>query len=512
MNEQLPGAEFEEKIREAVGTPAARLEFVARLRNELAQKPVKTKPQFQLKLVWALAIAAVILALIASAPTVVKALRRLFGYVPDVGMVENTGSLRMLAQPVSLTREGVTLTITNVLAYPDHVELIYEVKGIEPSNDGYQAQNANEDPKAFCGPQSSFDGSYLSDGDAALRLPDGTTVKRMFGNEYPQNVYAMKPVYKVALPADVTELTMVLKCIPEARLGAVPETWEVPFKLAAVPAGTVVGVPVVFATATPEPVETQVASPTAAVASHPISLALDGTAQLDTATIFYIHLEMQNPDPSLISVMPANVYVIDSQGQHIVLIPNFPWQPYQFRPGSKLEYRSQSKPAVGPLTVVVEKAIAYYAPMYVDAPQASPEQMSFTFDAGENPQRGQSWGLDEMFEIAGYPIKVTSVRAVNFEDTKVPGVDYSLGSQGYEYGYEFKVQADPSVKMHVAMDIVSESPICWLSNVVSDLPTSSSMDYAQLCRDAYPRGVVKVTIRELSVLEDSTWEAGGVQR
>jgi len=92
------------------------------------------------------------------------------GYIPGVGLVENTGNLRMLAKPVSVTRDGVTLTMTSVFVYADHVELIYDVKGIDPSNDGGQPQNASEDMKAFCGPESSFDGNYLSDGDAAFAI------------------------------------------------------------------------------------------------------------------------------------------------------------------------------------------------------------------------------------------------------------------------------------------------------------------------------------------------------
>jgi hypothetical protein len=121
------------------------------------------------------------------------------GYFPGVGLVENTGNLRMLAKPVMITRDGVTLTITSVFVYADHVDLIYDVQGIDSSNDGGQPQNASNDMKAFCGPRSSFDGNYLSDGDAALRLPDGTTIKRVFGAEYPQNVFTMKPVYKISI-------------------------------------------------------------------------------------------------------------------------------------------------------------------------------------------------------------------------------------------------------------------------------------------------------------------------
>ena len=512
MSDMNPSPDFEEKVRRAVAVPSPNPEFVNRLRNELVRGPVRMKPRFVLKPAWAVAFVVALAILVLSLPGVAAAVGRLLGYVPNVGLVENTGSLRMLAEPVSVTRDGVTLTITSVFVYADHVELIYEVKGIDPSNDGGGPQNAAEDMKAFCGPMASFDGNYLSDGDAALRLPDGTIIKRMFGNEYPQNVFAMKPVYKTSIPSDVTGMTLVLKCIPWARLGAVPENWEVPFELVSVPAGTVVGAPVIEVEQPTEEQSTEapVGSPPikdSAIPAPVLKMTLEKIVPLDSSMVFYFSMDMENKDPSLVSIMPVTVYVIDSSGQKIQLIGNYTWQPFEHRTGSLFEFTSMSKPADGPLTVLVENAVAYYAPLYVEPPQATPDEMSFTFDAGENPQHGQTWPLNHAFEIAGYELKVTSARASTFADIQVPGVDHEYGSQGYDYGYDFAVEADPSIRMQVEMDIISESPICGLTNVVSVLPESSSIHYTQLCWDTYPKGLVKVTIRELSVLVENTWQA-----
>jgi hypothetical protein len=81
--------------------------------------------------------------------SVAYALGTTLGYIPGIGLVENMGNLRMLAEPVKETRDGVTLTITSVFVYADRVELIYDVRIIDPSNDGSQPQNASEDLKAF---------------------------------------------------------------------------------------------------------------------------------------------------------------------------------------------------------------------------------------------------------------------------------------------------------------------------------------------------------------------------
>jgi hypothetical protein len=440
---------------------------------------------------------------------VAYALGTTLGYFPGVGLVENTGNLRMLAEPVKETRDGVTLTITSVFVYADRVELIYDVKGIDPSNDGSQPQNASEDLKAFCGPQSSSDGDYLSDGDAALRLPNGTLVKRMFGTEYPQNVFAMKPVYKVSIPSDVNDLTMVLKCIPLARLGAVPENWEVPFKLVAVPEGTRVGEPVVDVNATSEPVTAEavpppeatapakVAAPTQALPSPQVTLTLESAVQLDTGTIFYFHLDVEDRDPSLVSLRPRNVYVIDSLGHKIQAFNNGPVSEYPV--GATFEYITSAKPADGALTLVVEDAVAKYAPL---------DETTFTFDVGENPQPGQTWELNKEFDIAGYKVEVVSARAVTYSDIEVnpemwdPQTNQPYrspeGSQGFDYGYQFTFKIDPSLGMsNVAMDIQSDS--CGMGEV-RPMGASPLKFYTELCRDGYPKGNVKVILRSISVI------------
>jgi hypothetical protein len=501
--------EFEEKVRRAVDMPGPSPEFVHRLRHELARKPARIEPRFVFRPAWALAFLFILAVVIASLPGVAAAIGRLLGYVPEVGLVENTGNLRILTEPVSVTREGITLTIDYVYVYADHVELAYSVTGIPEQNDGWQAADATTNPTAFCGGVNIGD-MAIKDGDARLKLPDGALLERDYTGKYPQNIYAMKPVYEVALPPEVTEMTLVLKCIPGARLGAVPENWEVPFSLVSVPPDSVVGAPVidVVPTNVVQPTIETVISPVAETPTVPqpvIHMTLQKIVPMDTTTIFYFSMDMEHGDPSLISIMPVDVYLIDSQGQTIDLIGNFPWQPFEHRAGSLFEYSSASKPANDPLTIVVENAVAYYAPVYTEPPQATPEEMSFTFDAGMNPQKGQTWELNEELEVAGYPFRVTSARAVTWEDVQEPS--YIDGSQGYEFGYQFAVESDPPVKISVELDIMSESPMCGLRIGAPFIPSNSYVLYTQLCREAYPSGPVKVTIWQFEVLLEDTWQA-----
>jgi hypothetical protein len=490
MSDMNPTPEFEEKVRRAVDVPDAAPEFVNKLRSELARRPLKMKSRFVLKPAWAIAFAILVFTLIAATPSAVNALKKLFGYVPGVGLVENTGGLRMLAEPVSVTRDGITLTITNVFVYVDHVELIYEVLGIDPVNDGALAADAPADPTAFCGGVNIGEGPS-KDGDALLRLPDGTLLERDGTGKYPQNVFAMKPVYDAAIPADVNEMTLVLKCIPWARLGAVPEHWEVPFKLVTVPAGTVVGEPVIEVT---QPVAEKPASSSITPASTPeVKMTLERIVPTDSAMVFYLNFDMVNRDPSLISIMPVSAHVVDSLGQQIPLRGSFIWQPFEHPLGSSFEFVSESKPADGPLTIVIEQTRSYYMPLYTDPPQATAEQLSFTFDAGADPQHGQKWVLNKVFTIAGYEFEIATAQAVTFSDIETPS--YIDGSQGYDYGYQFTVESDPSLGLSVEMDINADT--CWLYDVKKIEP--SPLLYTQLCRDGYPKGTVTITIRELSV-------------
>jgi hypothetical protein len=493
MDEMKPTSEFEEQVRKAMHVPDANPDFVKQLRNQLVKGPAAMKPRTLFRPVWAMAFVLILAILILGAPGIAAAFGRVFGYVPDVGLVESTNGLRILAEPASVTRDGVTLTITQVFVYEDHVELTYEVNGIDP---------VYGNTSDTCGAYHP-DNNFWSDADADLRLPDGTVVRRDYAGEFQsENRYAMKPIYAIHIPAEVTEMTMVLKCLPFTKLGAVPQDWEVPFKLISIPAGTVVGHPVIEVE---QPTEEVSASSTAVPVSTPrVVMTLERIVPIDSATIFYLNFHMANHDPSLISIMPVGAYMIDSQRQRIQLIGNFVWQPFDHRDGSPFEFVSASKPADGPFTIFVEKTIAYYAPLYTDPPQATPEELSFTFDAGADPQHGQAWNLDEDFQIAGHDLKVTSARAVTYEDIPKPEFDPLMaeGSQGFDFGYQFAVEADPAIKMNVEMDVISEKYMCLPVNFASFVPENSSLLYNLLCRDGYPAGEVTITIREFSVLLD----------
>jgi len=77
---------------------------------------------------------------------------------PGIGFVQ-TNNLRVLAQPVSQTHQGVTVTVEQVTVDSDRTIIIYKTEGLTIA-----AANSQGEGASFGAPTS-------------LRLPDGTTMQ-----------------------------------------------------------------------------------------------------------------------------------------------------------------------------------------------------------------------------------------------------------------------------------------------------------------------------------------------
>jgi len=147
------------EIEEALGTLSSAPEpdpaFVARLERQLraqgttaARQPAREPSVWQhfRGLIWqplqrhrwatigVAVLLALAVALLAVGPQRVWAdLQRLLGYVPGVGFV-NLEETRVLAAPVTVTRQGVTLRVEQVVAKSDGTTVVISSKGL-PSED-----------------------------------------------------------------------------------------------------------------------------------------------------------------------------------------------------------------------------------------------------------------------------------------------------------------------------------------------------------------------------------------
>lgn len=475
MSDLNPSPEFEEKVRRALEAPEAKPEFVQRLRKELVGRPVKMKPKFILRPAWVIVAVLLLLAMIASAPAAVKALKKLFGYVPGVGLVDNSSGMRTLVEPVSVTRDGATLTVTQALVYPDHVQLIYEVSGIAPENDWNYAEDGATNFPAFCGSSP--------DGDAKLRLPDGTLVERTLDtNKYPENIFATKPAFEIALPADVTEMTIVLKCLPWARLGAVPENWEVPLKLVYVPAGTVIGEAVLEVTP----------SEASMVSSQGFTVTLDKVVPQQDFYSFYFTIVPDQPNDKVLAYFPASAYVVDATGQKISLVYMQPFTG-SHDVAEPWELQSVAKPAYGPYTLVLDQVETYYN---------EDGSNFFEFDAGPNPQVGQTWDINQTLHLAGTDVRVLTATMAEKDLSMFGG---SANTQGYVFTF-----GAVDGKTPFSLDIMDRD-LDHISGGIFPINDSLSNSYDQYVLGLFyekriPAGKLSIAVNGQTITTKGHWE------
>ena len=139
MNNWIPSLEFEEKIRKSFQIPEARSEFIMKLQSKLESmetgKPARNSTFRNLRPAWTIGIVLVMLVILASViigpQQVLAAIGRLFGYIPGVGIVDEDQAFRVLAEPVSVTRDGVTITITDVLLTDKKTVVLYSIEGVK---------------------------------------------------------------------------------------------------------------------------------------------------------------------------------------------------------------------------------------------------------------------------------------------------------------------------------------------------------------------------------------------
>lgn len=96
--------------------------IVARLdERESLMKIIRTRP-----------LAAVLLALFALLVLsgVAYAVGNMLGYIPGVGIVDQRTPIRVLAKPVSQTRDGITLTVEQAILTADKTVVVFKVEGI----------------------------------------------------------------------------------------------------------------------------------------------------------------------------------------------------------------------------------------------------------------------------------------------------------------------------------------------------------------------------------------------
>jgi hypothetical protein len=352
---------------------------------QIAARYSKRRSLMQARKNISITIALVLLALVAGLfiwPQTAAAMRRLLGYIPGMGLVEPGNSLRVLAEPVVMERDGVTVTIEKGTVDLQRTILRYRVNGA----------NANGGP-------------YCEAPSPRLRLKDGATLKQTYeagniGGDQDGSGYTNLSVFPALAPGS-NDVTLEIPCLWRVTS---PENWEIPLHFIAGDTSElnqVIQFPPITPTIQLKP-STQL-TPTAQPTNeslYGITLMLDKVIMLDDGyyLIGSIHWSDKN-----VEVSPS-ISATDAKGQPIMLedpgavgvepglLPSQNDDPLSFA----WVYKISGKEHAWPLTLKMDADVTY------------PADVSFPFDPGPNPGRGMKWNLDQVLTVNGHSIDIVS--------------------------------------------------------------------------------------------------------
>ncbi|MEN6580486.1 MAG: hypothetical protein ABFD05_07620 [Anaerolineaceae bacterium] len=457
MSDTTPTPQFEEEIRAAVAVPLAHEEFVKRLHARLIQQAASqhkvNRPIF-LRPAWVVASVMVVLVigiLLIGPQRVMAAMRSLMGYLPGVGIVDQSAPIRVLAEPVSVTHDGITVTVTSATLTGEKTQIAYRIFGVPGS--------AYPDREDISG---CMQREYL-------RLADGTQLAQIN--------YGYEPV-----PANVNEAIFVIPCIANTLPGKAPENWELPLRFVLAPPDLTV-MPVIELSPSPQVSLT----PGASASGTPAALADSSVTVnkvIETSDGYILIGQFQpHSKPGESFQETGALEIRDASGKRVSYT-------YPLDVNNEINQESAGMPGVGwtaqfkaaglvyPLTISFSGVNIYLAD-----PGATAE---FTFDAGSNPQPGQVWNLNQEIQLAEHTLTLVSITA---------------DSRG---GYSFDFQVDPKV-YSASVQIAGYTPNGGGGGGGGGLTNgefNTSLSYAQL-----PSGVLTVNVSGLTLIGDSiTWQ------
>jgi hypothetical protein len=393
------------------------------------------------------------------------ALRELLGYIPGVGLVDEGAGLRVLDEPISLTRDGITVTVEQAVLDSQQTVIIYSADGIPPEA---FPRDVAEQPRGqtFTSPAECSSAPYL-------RLPNGTELQVLDGGGTGwASGYQERFVY-VAIPPEISEAAYFIPCLEGTSPGAAPENWELALRFVPAPPDLTI-VPVLEITATPE------ASVASDEAEDATGLYLEKVIELDDSYILSGTFR-QGPDlpGEMVQAFSTLPEIVDADGQPLpYVIPSdldmvwdeagrFPWA-YQIPKGF-------SSPLRITLTAVGVEL---------------PTDATFQLDVGAAPLEGQEWYLDHEFDLSGHAIHLVS--AVRLA-----------------YGYEFTFTSDAAVSGIILEDVQHE-PSGGFGGRTADGFTAG-FEYAK----PLPAGLLTFRITGLVIQQGGPWilrwepQAGG---
>ncbi len=429
MGEPVPSPELEEHIRQVLGGGPPRPEFVRALERDLRARAAAlaarpTRGGRRLAWRWALALVILIaLGVLAIGPAnLAAAMQRLLGYIPGVGLVDESTGLRVLEAPVRLERDGITLTVEQAVADGERTIVVFKVDGIPP-----QARPRAEDaPACHQNPQLVLpDGEGMAirsasgggDGRGGEAIWRGDMVSG--GGQGWGSGYSWRMVF-AALPPDVDRVTLHVPCLFETAPGMAPEDWRLDLRLIPAPADQTI-VPVLQVRPS--------AVPTAGgMEAEASGMVLEQVIELDDRYILIgaFHQGSAIAEGTVLG-LPPTVEITVADGE--------PW-PWEFAQDIDLPAR---EPGTIPWAYEIPKG--FTTPITVRIPAVDveiPVEAYLQLAASPGLGIGERTPLDERLNLGGHEVRL-------------------VGLLRAERGYELEFESDASVSgiTAVAVDPVA---------------------------------------------------------
>jgi hypothetical protein len=374
------------------------------------------------------------------------------GYVSGIGLVEKDPTLRVLAEPVTLTRSDLTVEVDHALLYSERTVIHYRV------------ESASTYPFAEPGDDICLEYAYL-------RLPDGSTLQPqpMGDGKAFEAGYEFATSFTDPIPADVTQATLIIPCLLDSVRGAAPENWELALRF--IPAPPDMDLSPVYEATDVQPATDQ-----------GIKIDLAYVVAEENGYIFNFGLTWDRDGGHSPALYPGSLHVTDATGQKILLSSAGGRPPMANQAPEPFTFRTSEMPAPGPLTLNLETIRASF-PVH---------DVSFTFDPGSDPQPDQVWTLDEHFSVAGYEWDITSARMV---------VQDGGSTAGEVEGFEFTMQsADPGMMVEL-LDTAYPLAAC-----ETGFPQGAVFSSTLTYENGIPAGPITVTVSQVSVLIPGDWQ------
>ena len=308
------------------------------------------------------------------------ALRNLFEFLPGIGLVQIDENTLYLEEPVVAEQDGITLTIGQVVADVNKTTVYYHIDNLPVEG------------------SSPHTGCFYNNN--RLLLPDGKNLLPIGGGGRTNLQSNEMNIDFMALPEGVSQLTLLASLSENNSFCSAPQEWRVDFTLGTTKPADLVFLPVVESPTKSPPTGPENIPGDAANISreNDIQFIIDRAVVLEDSYILYGHSEYTHKNWVDVRLDWKNLYALDANGETIELE-----RPDQIIEENGFAIHVLSNDFTPPLTVHI--GIARISSSITNFP-------NFAFDVGQDPQVGQTWDVNQQFEIEGQVLSVLKVHAI----------------------------------------------------------------------------------------------------